>query len=456
MLTTLVLLFAQTVTPGDPPVALAPVDPLSGRADHGEVAINDDGDFLVVWHCEVDPINGPDELRIEAQYGAFDPVAQEWVLSTPFVLAEPQIANQRCHKPDVEALGNGDFAVVWARMVIPGDDQLEAAIVRDASPSVPMPVIEQAAPGIGFLIDDGLRGEPLGIMPEIASSPLMAPGEFAVTYIQVTDLIQSPPTIEMEIRWASVTEVAGQWVGNPQTLVSGIPIEGPLAERNSSLGLPDVLFVEDAQIALAWEQCEMITATDYRSSIELRLLDFSPGALPTIAQTHSFRSGVGPEVRLMRRPRLAHSPFDPRAAVTISYHYGRFREVGGNLETFPSVACWEVDFDNGWVRALPMPRDPVDERISPTPVATLGMRGVFYSWRQYNGPDRFLARSIWDVTDFSSSPGELIRSVPGFRNAVKMRESLIDDDVFVLVSQFLDVSAGDVPRIQVEARLGDF
>ena len=73
MLISSILLFAaaQIIEPNQHPVELPVVDPASGRADHCEVAVNDQRDFLVVWHTEYDPVGAP-SLRLDLFSSLYD------------------------------------------------------------------------------------------------------------------------------------------------------------------------------------------------------------------------------------------------------------------------------------------------------------------------------------------------------------------------------------------------
>lgn len=453
----LFFLSAQTIEANRPPVELPVVDPASGRADHCEVAVNSQRDFLVVWHCEYDPLALPGQLRTEGIYGAYDPVSENWVLSQPLVLGEPRSGTERCHKPAVIAIDSNDFAVTWARLDAAGPDRVEAVVVRNAEPGSPDPFVERPAWGEGYLIEDGLTGEPLGILPELVWTELMGNDEFAIIYNQVTEDDPGPPHhIEAELRWAHVKPKGQAWSAQPSMLVSGIPIDGKLADTlEGSRGVVDALFVQGDRFCVAWEQAEYVAGSKYRSSVQLRLCDYRTVGPPQVLQSYSFEAGVGELARLIRRPKLMRSPLEQGPEIAISCFDLRLAIEQGFLVWAPGVVAWELNLETGATLALPIPVPSQKSRMFPVPVTTLNTRALFFSWFEPGHPVQQLGELHWSRGELGQQAGESLSTIHGRSPAVALHESTTRLDTLVIASQ-VRFSIHEQFRIQLSVRLGNF
>lgn len=451
------MLASQTVEPNRPPVELPVVDPASGRADHCEVAVNDQRDFLVVWQTEYDPIGAPGQLRVEGIYGAYDPVEENWELSQPVILGEPLHAEDRCHKADVIAIDSNDFAVTWARLDHHGPDRVEAVLVRDAEPGSPDPVIVRPALGQGYIVDDGLEGEPLGILPELVWTELMGDDEFAIVYNNVTADDPGPPHhIEGEIRWAHVKPNGASWSAQAEVLVPSIPIDGVMADTlQGSRGVVDALFIEGDRFCLAWEQAEYVSGSKYRSSVQLRLCDYKQVGPPSVLRSYSFQAGVGEFARLIRRPKLMRSPLEDGPEIAVACFDVRIGQEQGTYTWSPGILAWEVNLETGDLFALPVPILGEQSRLLPVPVTTLDTRALFFSWYQPGHPVQQLGEIHWSRSDLGQKPGEALSTIHGRSPSVALHESTTRLDTLVIASQ-VRFSIREESRIQVSVRLGDF
>ena len=450
------LVAAQTVQADQPPVVLPVVDPLAGRADHCEIAVNADRDFLAIWQVEVDPVNAPGDLRIEAVYGAYNPATGTWATGQPFILGAPQKLGERCHKPDVVEIDSKDFAVVWARLDNSGTDAVEAVIVRDASFASPNPLVEAPAAGTGFVLDSGFTGEPLGIVPEVVWSPLMGDDEFGVLYNVVLSDTSPPRSIDMELRWVLAQPSGGVWSGTPDALIPNIPIDGLLAGQvDGSKGLIEASFVADDRLLVAWEQAEFQTGTKYRASIQLRDCSFTPGVTPVVQQNFAFESGTGELATLLRRPKMAMSSLETRPLVTLAYFEIRISFNQGALSWLPGIGAWEINLDTGDVHPYALPVFDNVERRLPLPVATQNARALFFSWLSNTQPTHHLGEMYWTRKTFGNPPGVNLRQDVGKRPAAVAFESLTEVDHVFVISQVTPPGETET-RPQIEIREGNF
>lgn len=456
-LLSLLLLASQTIEPNRRPVELPVVDPASGRADHCEVAVNDQRDFLVVWQSEYDPVGAPGQLRAEGIYGAYDPVEENWELSQPIVLGAPLTATERCHKPDVIAIDSNDFAVTWARLDTAGLDRVEAVLVRDASPGSADPVVVRPAIGEGYVVDDGLVGEPLGILPELVWTELMGDDEFAIVYNQVTEDDPGPPHhIEGEIRWAHVKPNGQAWSAQAEVLVSNIPIDGIMADTvQGSRGVVDALFIEGDRFCLAWEQAEYVSGSKYRSSVQLRLCDYKLTGPPAVLKSFSFQAGVGELAKLIRRPKLMRSPLEDGPEIALACFDVRIGMEQGKPIWAPGIVAWELNLETGEIRALPIPVLNEKSRLLPVPLTTLDTRALFFSWYEPGHPVQQLGEIYWSRSDLGLNPGEALSTIHGRSPAVALLESTTRLDTLAIASQ-VRLSIQEEFRIQLSVRLGDF
>ena len=421
------------------------------------MAVNDQRDFLVVWHTEYDPVGAPSLLRVEGIYGAYDPQTETWELSQPIVLGAPLQASERCHKPDVIAIDSNDFAVTWARLDSNGLDRVEAVLVRDAEPGSADPVIVRPAIGQGYIVDDGLVGEPLGILPELVWTELMGDDEFAIVYNQVTADVPGPPHhIEAEIRWAHVKPNGGAWSAQAEVLVSAIPIDGVMADTlQGSRGVVDALFIEGDRFCLAWEQAEYVTGSKYRSSVQLRLCDYKLTGPPSVLRSYSFQAGEGELARLIRRPKLMRSPLEDGPEIAVACFDVRIDEEQGKLTWSPGILAWELNLVTGEVLALPIPMLSAKSRLLPVPLTTLDTRALFFSWYELGHPVQQLGEIHWSRSDLGQNPGEYLSTIHGRSPSVALLESTSRLDTLVIASQ-VRLSIQEEFRIQLSVRLGNF
>ncbi len=172
MLAGLVLLWAQQSFGPGLDVELGTLG--ASHADHATVAINQFGDIVVADHADFTATRKLVEATV---IPCVAPHA--WETRPPILLGDPQrnvFGSDLCHKPDVAALGDGSFAVVWARFssTDPARCRLETAqiITRDAQGRLyANAIVKTRAAGEGWVVDDNLNAGVAGVMPDVSADP---------------------------------------------------------------------------------------------------------------------------------------------------------------------------------------------------------------------------------------------------------------------------------------------
>jgi hypothetical protein len=172
--------FSQTAVSNNTVVELPSIAPVDGQADTSSVAVNDDGDIMVVWTSAVYPPGHAlqNKFRVE---GAFLRRKNRftWVLYPTITLGESKTAllpggtpvypgGDKCNQPDVVAVGN-NFVAAWQRVEEGGTEngQIECAYIE--VPAAGNATISLADPaGIGYVLDSAFDPRNSGGLVDLA------------------------------------------------------------------------------------------------------------------------------------------------------------------------------------------------------------------------------------------------------------------------------------------------
>ncbi len=312
-----------------------------GEADHATVALNANGDAFVTWHART-AFGGPHQVEgVLVRRGS----GMSWQIPAPadtILLGDPSLALlspfEECTKPDVVALGN-DFLVVWPRNApFSGFSQLEAALV--VVPPAGPPVVDQALPGQGWVVDANVVGGDAGVMPDLSAREAF-PGTAAVVYASET--FAQAALREYEVRATTLDfSVSPPVVAAPTVVASGVPVDNTTWGPAGGRVLPDLVEDDFGHFVLAYESFELSVhhglPTD-EGHIVVHRLQENAGAW-SVLETHVM-NGLVLEYR-QRRPNLATSRADGSNTVSISW----FEQGNGLLDDI-DTRYGELDFLGG-------------------------------------------------------------------------------------------------------------
>ena len=157
-----------------------------GPSDHATLALNQYGDICVAYQTR----QASGQRLVEAQILRYSGTSY-WSSNSSLrlILGDPSVnlygpLRDNCTKPDIVALDDASFVVVWPRGDLQDKQvgQLEVARIetRDAAGfSLPNPVLHSAAAGLGYVVDPLVVVGDAGIMPDL--TPL-AGGQAAAVY----------------------------------------------------------------------------------------------------------------------------------------------------------------------------------------------------------------------------------------------------------------------------------
>ncbi|RMH05464.1 MAG: hypothetical protein D6702_00265 [Planctomycetota bacterium] len=228
----------------------------TGDLDHALVVLNDNGDAFAAWQGE-DAATGRHQVEgvlIRRASGL------TWTVPQPadvLLLGDPSHAvfssGEECNKPDVVSLGQ-DFAVVWARNE-PNTGWSQLEVARILVPPAGPPVVDSAAPGLGWTVDPLVVGGDAGLMPDLAARAA-APGEVAVAYAHET--YSQAAIREYDLRATTIDlNASPPQIGPIVTLAGPIPVDntayGPVGGRV----LPDMVEDDFGHLVIAYESFEL-------------------------------------------------------------------------------------------------------------------------------------------------------------------------------------------------------
>ena len=289
---------------------------LGYTADHATVAINASGDLFVTWTGTGSGIRNVD--------GVFVPRVgpTEWATPQPGDLLRLGDASlgildavDRCHKPDVVAVGD-DFLVAFPRISpTSGAARLEISRIRvTANQSA---TVESAAPGEGFLLDPAVTSGDAGLMPDLAclSVPGSESGSAVVTYAHFSRFQGGRHLYEIRLGTLDFTG-SGPAFGQPQVLVEKVVIDTSVVPFPGGRVLPDVVGDDYGCLVLAYEEYGKVGPNWEGRIVVQRYLPLSDGSFEVL-ETVTLR---GPNGSLaQRRPMLATSREDSQNMVAVGW-----------------------------------------------------------------------------------------------------------------------------------------
>ncbi|TAH35965.1 MAG: hypothetical protein EYC70_12005 [Planctomycetota bacterium] len=230
-----------------------------GDADHGTVAINEDGDIFVTWSTARTDLTA-NAAQVEGVYLRYLGGAtwelpalgyNYWVLGAADAVALGG-GYESCRKPDVVAVGK-DFVVTWPRSNETRTvTQLE--IVRVLTDAALPPTIDAPGAGIGFVVDADFDSADAGGMPDLATFSVNPP---IVGVAYVHDRKINAPYRDFDIRFARVEfgAIGAPAVEGPMILVRNSPFDDAPNSGEPAGGkvLPDLEPDDGGNMVLAIE-----------------------------------------------------------------------------------------------------------------------------------------------------------------------------------------------------------
>jgi hypothetical protein len=302
-------------------------------ADHATVAINGFGDIVVADHAEFAGVRQLTEVTIVQNVAN-----RTWQLQPPILLGDPSLVifgSDTCAKPDVTALGDDSFLVIWPRFSVADTTmcRLETAriVLRDSNGDLlPAPIIDQAAPGEGWVADYNLNGGIAGVMPDACA--LM--GTDSRAYIVYAHEESATPGVAGFLRdyairgvlvdWSFPPLLPG-WRDGPWLLASGVAIDNRYSEP--ALGgqvLPDVVVDDEGNVILAWEEYLLAEHPGWTGGVDtgrihVNRYEAPVTGLPTVLMDEIVRTGSLLD-RPQRRPMLATSTLDAENTILLAWN----------------------------------------------------------------------------------------------------------------------------------------
>jgi len=304
----------------------------AGAADHATLATNDFGDVFIA--NQADHASGGKLVEGTAIASLGN---HTYRTSAPILLGDPALAlvgADTCRKPDVEALEDGSFVVVWPRndrnQMSPA--RLEAAriIVRDQNGVLlPIPLVETASPGRGYLVDDNISSGDAGIMPDLVWLGDQDSLGCAVVYVHeiATIFLPNKEFREYELRCTRIdwsrSAHSPVFLEGPFVLASPIPMDNLIANPyNGGLILPDVVLDDSADLVVAFEESIVAPHLGYVGANQnrIQILRFESFSSATPLQSIDSVSLASPvSTHRPRRPSLSSSREDQSDSVSVSY-----------------------------------------------------------------------------------------------------------------------------------------
>lgn len=374
-----------------------------GAADHATLATNSFGDVFIANHAD----HASGGKLVEGT--AIASLGNHTYRTFPTVLlGDPAlnlVGSDTCRKPDVEALEDGSFVVVWPRndrnQAIPG--RLEAAriVLRDPNGVLlPIPEVQTAALGEGYLVDGNLRSGDAGIMPDLVWLGDQDPLGCAVVYVHeiATSFLPNKQFREYELRctridWARSPQSPG-FLDGPFVLASPIPMDNLIAAPyNGGLILPDVVLDDSEDLVVAFEEAIVGPHLGYSGVQQnrIRILRFESFASANPLQPIDSVSLASPSsTHRPRRPNLSSSREDLSDSVSVAYG------LQGLQGAVSQVGYKTVDYLSGGIGGYLAPQnafwvqDPQKADGLPS-VANNGVVRSCFAVRQYSSERKLLA-----------------------------------------------------------------
>ncbi len=326
----------------------------SGAADHATVAANRDGDWLIANHAD-HPQGGK---LVEVTVATPKNNAGRFRLTAPILVGDPSLdllGDDSCRKPDVVALHDGSFAVVFPRAVRqdPQSGRLEIVrvITRDAQgDALSTPIIESPGPGRGYVIDASVVPGEAGVMPDLASLGPTLASACAVVYAHEAEVVETTDDIfrEYDLRIARIDfgqpQQSTDFIRGPWLLETGIPLDNQ-AEFPFAGGiiLPDMVLDDADNLVVAWEQYLLAPHQGLSQGAQGRVVmsryESLDGDQPLVPLDR-LEFGGQADLRQQRRPALDSSREDQVNGIAIAWTdrepLGLLNRVQYHLLEFPN------------------------------------------------------------------------------------------------------------------------
>lgn len=305
----------------------------SGEADHATVAANSFGDVVVANHAQTLHGNKLVEAVAIASHGQ-----GIFQVAPTILLGDPDLnllGNDTCRKPDVIALADDSFLVVWPRNDVDhvGGARLEAARIHIRASDgtlLPLPVVDSAAPGEGHVLDPNLVSGDAGVMPDAIGFGPGHPSTAAVVYAHesATFLGQNDKKFrEYELRcvlidWSLPRQSAG-FLDGPHVLSDQIPMDEESSQPfNGGMILPDVVLDDYGNLVIAHEESLLAPHHGWSSSALRRIVVERYAGLDDavpLAPMESWTVALYTATHRPRRPMLASSREDLDDSVSLTW-----------------------------------------------------------------------------------------------------------------------------------------
>lgn len=357
-------------------------------ADHATVAINDDGDVLVVYHTERTGYQSTTYglRQVEAALFEYDSTLDSWQLTNRYLLGDVRydtlgvgFSPVKCERPDVVAIGSG-FFVTWTRRYdrsfqFEEPAVLECAWLAEVSGNY-IVYNNGATSGIGVKLADGYYvRECAGVPDAVLLDPGVAgaPKSVGVAFVEQTkfgdDANSTPPYDALRLcnlRFVVCEINSGHALSIPSPvvdLVTGIKFNGdtsPSAGDSAGLVLPDCAPTStNFRFWFAYEeQLSQSGLNPPDGRIRLKLFERTP--LGTWDELTGRSFGSSSLLAARRRPNLSSYPPDSGGLDLVSIAFSK-SEVNGNGDVV--YEHWVHDSSNGLYKAatppsIGFPNDP--------------------------------------------------------------------------------------------------
>ncbi|MDP6963477.1 MAG: hypothetical protein QGF46_04850 [Planctomycetota bacterium] len=301
-------------------------------ADHAVIAVNRYGDVVVANHTSV----GMHSKAVEAN--VITPIGRSatdgFSLHNTILVGDPTLnifssGADSCTKPDVEALSDNSFVLVWSRhdLSLQENSRLETCRIftRDLQGNLlNQPKVIRVQRGEGFVINDTSTSGEAGFMPDIAAFTDSVTNRSFVVYAheQENRTLHSAQIREYEIRVNKIDwpmRYGAPDIGNTISLESGIPIDNYTASPyNGGLVLPDAVIDDFGHLVVVFEQYVIAPHLGHsgtpHGTIQMRRYLASPLSL---LDSIEFQ-GYTPDAH-SRRPMIATSDLDSSNDILLSY-----------------------------------------------------------------------------------------------------------------------------------------
>lgn len=377
-----VSLAAQSTIGVQEPVVLPVISP--GEADHATLAINDQGDVLVVWHSQT-KVAGVPCRQVEGVLLPYQGGLQ-WEVpagSGVLLLGDPALALvdtvDTCTKPDVVSVGT-NFMVTWPRgqAVGSGPDRLEVVMVEVLPGGIAS--VLAPSPGEGYVADSNFEKGSGGGMPDLArvGANTGALDRALIAYGHES-FASGGGEFEFDLRLVHVDFSAGSPVfDGPHDLVTAVPVDDfPNGGPGGGKLVPDIVEHKNKRYVVAYEsyfRAGHQGAVTKEGWMNVMNFQFQTGS--GITHLDDARYNAFDPSHRQRRPNLATSLVDGDDG-SVSLSWMEFPDGGvGDVNSWHA----ELNFSGGiTIQDLAYPNKPGRDDIHPTVLHADGLRLCFAS-----------------------------------------------------------------------------